>query len=85
MLAVSRPYRVCGGEGRAAVSVRLCHAGQNVLIVHNCLFNENIPLAAEPSPPHPLPLYLPGSLCRHRGGSGQQCRFLKTVQLSKWP
>lgn len=37
------------------VSVRLCHAGQNVLIVHNCLFNENIPLAAVPSPPPTLP------------------------------
>lgn len=62
--------------------MRLCHAGQNVLIVHNCLFNQNIPLGAELSPSSPC--CLAGSLSWHRGGNGQQRRFLKTVQLSKW-
>lgn len=33
--------------------VRLCHGGQNVFIVHNCLFNQNIPVGAEPSPGSP--------------------------------
>lgn len=69
------------------MGVRLCHAGENVLIVLNCLFNKNIPLAALPRPPIPpdCPLCLPGSLCRPRGANDRQRCFLKTVQLSKWP
>ena len=46
-----------------------------MLIVHNCLFNRNIPLGAEPSPGSPR--CLPSSLSQHRGGNGQQRPFLK--------
>lgn len=57
------------------MSVRLCHAGQNVLIVHNCLFNENIPLAVDPSTP-PLPPWL-------RGGCGRQRCFFENCPAVK--
>lgn len=60
--------------------IRLCHeerGGENALIVQNCLFNQNIPLGAEPSPSSPSNC-LPFSLSQHRRGNGQQCPlFLK--------
>lgn len=65
---------VPGGKKILSKCTGVRNERQNVLIVPDCLFNQNSLCVCHPAR---------SSLSKSGGGNGQQCLFLKTVQLSK--